>query len=112
LQIIKNISGQTNLLGLNAAIEAARVGEQGRGFAVVADEIRKLAVNSALSVKKIADIIKIIQVDSEHNLQELGHVEEMSAQIAAAISCVAESIQTIGAMATKLNHVADSLNIK
>jgi len=112
LQIIRNISGQTNLLGLNAAIEAARVGEQGRGFAVVAEEIRKLADNSGMSVKKIAEIIKIIQVDSDHNLQELGHIEEMTTQIADAISHVAESIQTIGAMASKLNKVAESLNIK
>lgn len=112
LEIIKSIAGQTNLLGLNAAIEAARVGEQGRGFAVVADEIRKLADNSALSVKKIAGIIKSVQADSEHNQRELGHIEEMTSQIAEAVSHVAESIQTISTMASKLDCVAENLSIE
>lgn len=106
LGLIKTIAGQTNLLGLNAAIEAARVGEQGRGFGVVAEEIRKLAHMSTDSIKKIDSMVRSIQADSEETHSHVAHVDEVINQVASAITQVTESVQHASETAQKLDQMA------
>ena len=110
LHMIKTISSQTNLLGLNAAIEAARVGEAGRGFAVVAEEIRKLAGISAESIKKGEIIIQGIQEQSIGTSKKIQQMDEVVSQITEAIIQLTDAVQQANLMGQRLDKLAENLN--
>lgn len=109
VDLIKGIASEINLLGLNAAIESARVGERGRGFGVVAQEIRKLGDSTVNSIKQIDQIISSIQADSEYNKRQLEHVVQAIFPIANAVSQSADIIQSTCLLANRLNEMAEDM---
>ena len=107
--VIRKIAAQTNLLGLNAAIEAARVGVHGRGFSVVADEVRKLAQTSSDSSKNIKDTLDKIQGAVEQINAAVNEMALVSDHQAVALTEITPSINELSKLADSIVKLAKDL---
>ncbi len=109
IRIIQEIAGQTNLLALNAAIEAARAGEQGRGFAVVADEVRKLAERTTASTGDISTMLESINAETANAVEVMNRVKSGVTDGAHYSQTTAEILERILAAARQTSGVAQEI---
>lgn len=109
INLVKQIADQTNLLALNAAIEAARAGEHGRGFAVVADEVRKLAQGTGKNVNEMSKKLLTIAQDVEKIIKHVGGLDHLAQQQAAATEEISASMLEFYENAQRIKTVSSEL---
>jgi methyl-accepting chemotaxis protein len=109
LKFVSEVANNSNLLGLNAAIEAARAGDQGRGFAVVAEEIRKMAQNSSQSVKDIKMILQKIQIATRNVVLTVSATAELGERQAAATEEMSATMEQLREVVAEIEKIASVL---